>query len=251
MFNILDIVLIVFILLCVGIGAYRGFIGSVAKLLGGLLRLVVSILLARPLVKLISLTKLDEHLFDKLYLNFSGLSEKFNVNLVGMEQADLDLFVESALTEAKIPKIFRGLFTNIFDITPEVIASKESVTIAELMGVTVTNIILLVGAFIALMLILWILSKLIMRWSKRVSKSDTVFAKTNKWLGAVFGLVKSFLIVFILFIVVSFVSDFQFMAGAVQYINSSFIGGWMYKISQMLINSSFDLKAMLQNWLVK
>lgn len=251
MFNVLDIVLVVFILLCIVIGMHRGFIGSVAKLLGGFLRLVLSILLARPFVKLISLTHLDEHLFDKLYLNFSGMSEKFNVNLVGMEQAELDVFVESALTEAKIPKIFRGLFVNVFDITPELIASKESVTIAQLMGVTVSNIILLVGSFIALMLILWIVSKLIMHWSKRVTKSETVFAKTNKWFGAIFGLVKSALIVFTLFILVSFISDFQFMAKAVEYINSSFLGKWLYKISQKLINSSFDLKGMLQNWLSK
>lgn len=251
MFNVLDIVLIVFIFLCVVIGMHRGFIGSVAKILGGFLRLVVSILLARPLVKLISLTRLDEHLFDKLCLNFSGLSEKFNVNLVGMEQTELDIFVESALTEAKVPKIFRGLFVNIFDISPELIASKESVTIAQLMGVTVCNIILLVGAFVSLFVVLWIVSKIIMHWSKKVSKSDTVFAKTNKWLGAIFGLVKSALIVFTLFILVSFVSDFQFMTSAINYINSSFLGKWLYKISQSLINSSFDIKGMLQNWLSK
>ena len=66
---ILDVAIIFFLLLGVGIGAWRGFIGSLAKMLSGVLRLVVSILLARPLVSLIKLTTIDEQMFDKFSKN--------------------------------------------------------------------------------------------------------------------------------------------------------------------------------------
>ena len=152
MFSVLDGILIIFIVLSVFIGIRRGFIGSLAKLLGGFLKLVLSILLAKPLVKLVSLTKLDEHMFDKITAKFAGVSEKFNVNLVGMNQDELTSFVSDALLDAKVPKIFRGFFANVFSISPETIAAKESVTIAELMGVSIGNIVLLVCSFVFLLL---------------------------------------------------------------------------------------------------
>jgi len=249
--NALDVVIILMVILFIVVGMYRGFIGSLAKLLGGVLKLVVAILLAKPFVKVLSLTKIDEHLFENLTEKFSGISDKFSVNLVGLDATELNVFIEDALTDAKIPKLFRGLFVNIFNLAPETIAVKESVTLAEMMGVTVTNIILLTASFVVLILLLWLVAKLIGRWSRRISRGDTLFAKTNKWLGAIFGLLKSLLVIFVTFVIVSLISDFGFMQSVIAYINNSFFGKWFYKLSQALINSSFDLQAMLESWLTK
>lgn len=246
---ILDLSILLFVALCVFMGIRRGLIGSLAKMLGGVLRLVVSILLAKPFVKLVSLTNIDEHLFDKLHLKFSGLSDKFNVNLVGMDAETLGTFTGDALADADIPKLFRGFFSNIFNISPEVIATKESVTIAELMSVTVANIILLAISFVVVFILLWIVSKLVIRWSKRHAVGNTLFAKTNRWLGAIFGFVKSLLILFVGFIVVACFSGFGFMEGVVEYINATWIAKLLYNGSNALINSSFDLKSMLEGWL--
>lgn len=250
MFGWLDVAILLLIILCVVVGMWRGFIGSLAKLLGGFLRLVLSILLTKPVVKLISLTNLNEHMFDKLTLKYSGISEKFNVNLVGMQEKELNTFIGDALADAKIPKLFRGLFQNLFGISPEVIASKESVTIAELMGVAVGNIILLVAVFVFLIVLFWLLSKIIMRWSKKRTRGNTAFAKTNKWLGGLFGFIKSLIIIFIAFITLSFLSTFAFMNNVVNYVNSSFLGSFLYKLSNSLLASSFNIKALIESWIV-
>ena len=246
---VLDLIIVLFILLSVFIGVRRGLIGSLAKLLSGALRLVLSIILARPFVSLLSLTSIDEHLFDKLHLKFSALSNKFNVNIVGMNQDDLNRFTSEALVDADIPKLFRSFFQEIFSISPETIASRESVTIAEMMSTTVVNIIMLVFSFVFLTVLLWLVSKLIIKWSRGNTKKTTVFAKTNKWLGAVFGFVKSILIIFIVFIGISFLSGFGFMQGVTAYIESTFLSKWLYRLALALINSSFDLKSMLESWI--
>ena len=246
---ILDLALILFILLSIFLGMRRGLIGSLVKLLNGVLRLILSVVLARPLVSLLSLTSISERLFDSYHVRFSSLSNRFNVNLVGMNQEKLNAFTAEALADADIPKIFRSFFLDVFNISPETISARESVTIADMMSATLVNITLLIFSFLFLTLLLWLVSKLIVRWSKGNTKKTTIFAKTNKWLGASFGLLKSVLIVFVIFIVISFLSGFGFMKSVVLYIESSFIAKWLYRLSLFLINSSFDLKEMLKSWI--
>lgn len=251
MFGLLDFILLFFIVICVFVGAYRGLIGSIVKLLGGALKLVVAVLLVKPFVALISITKIDERMFDKLFLKYSGISDKFNVNLAEVDPEQLDVFVGDALSDAKIPRLFRGFFSNIFSVNPETIAANGNVTLAQLMGVAVTNMILMAISFVILFVLLWILVKMVTRWSIKKSRGDTVFAKTNKWLGALFGFAKSILILFVVFIFISFFKDFSFLAGLFEFLNESFIGRLLLKISQAIIDSSFDIKKVIEGWLIK
>ena len=251
MFWILDVGVILVFILAILIGARRGLIGSIAKILGGFIRLVLSIVLAKPVVKLISLTKIDERLFDNISSRCAGISEKFNVNLVGMDEQSLNTFVVDALSDAKVPKLFRGFFINLFSISPESLATKESVNLSELMGVAIGNIILLIISFVSLLLILWLITKLIIKLSRRSTKSNTIFAKTNKWLGGVFGFIKAILVVFVVFVCISFFSDFAFMETVISFINSTHVCKFLYRISEALINSSFNIKQMIENWIVK
>ena len=165
-----------------------------------------------------------------------------------MDSEQLGAFSQDALADAEIPKIFRGLFLKLFDISPEVVATRETVTMAQLMSFTIVNLILLICAFVLLNIILWVVSKLLIRWSKVNTKKTTLFAKTNKFLGASFGLVKSLLIIFVVFVLVSFLGKLGFAQSVVVYIDSSFISKWIYKLSELLINSSFDLKTIVGSW---
>ena len=241
---ILDVVLVLFILLGVALGVWRGFFGSLAKMLGRTIRLVISILLAKPFVKLVCLSKIDERMFDKILLKTSSLSEKLNVNLVGMDAEKLKVFSSDALADADIPRLFRSFFLNIFNISPEAIAVRESVTIAEMMSATIVNMILLFISFVVIFVLLWGISRLLLIWSKRNVKQKTLFAKTNRWLGGLFGFIKSLLIVFIAFVFVSFFNSFGFMKSIIQFIESGYVSKLLYKLSLLLINSSFNLKEM-------
>lgn len=251
MFTIIDAVIIILTLILIMLGVKRGFVGSVVRLLGGVVRLFLSVVLARPLVHLLSLTKLNKHMFNKFKLSASGISDKFNVNLVGMSEDELNTFIGDALSDAKIPKMFRGLFTNVFSINPETIATKESVTLADFMGVTITNIILLIGSFIFIFVMLWLISFFIKRLSRKSADSTSLFARTNKWLGALFGLVQVAAILFVFFFVISIFENMSIFKGLTDYINNSFITGYIYRFTRNIINGSFDLKNILNGWLNK
>ena len=251
MFTVLDGILIALTLICVFLGARRGFIGSVVRLFGGFVRLILSILLAKPAVKLVSLiTKLDEHMFNK-YANYaSGISDKFNVNLVGLSEEELNNVVTDALSDAKIPKLFRGLFNNVFSINPETIAHHESVTLAEMMGVTITNIILLICSFVVIFLLLWLVGFLCKKWSIKISSSTTLFARTNKWLGALFGFVKAIVISFVIFFVIALFENVGIFKTLTDFINGSVIVGPVYRFAKMIFDSSFDLTKALESYFI-
>lgn len=251
MFGYLDGIILLLALVFVLVGIKRGFLGSLAKLLGGFVRLILSILLAKPFVKLISLTKIDEHLFDKLTLKYSGISDKFNVNLVGMDSASLDTFVTDALSDAKVPKIFRSLVKNFIMVNPDVIAQKETVTVAELAGVAVGNLILLIVSFVVIYLLLWLIVKIVLRVSTSLNRSQTIIGGTNRWLGGVFGFVKYFVFLMVAMLVVSALSKFDFMGNTVAYINNSFLGGPLYRLSEKLWATSFDITSAVESWLKK
>lgn len=251
MFSVVDGIIIALLLVCLILGIKRGFLGSLIKLFGGVVRLLLSVLLAKPVVKLISLTTLDEHMFNKFKLSASNISEKFNVNLVGMSEEQLNTFVGDALSDAKVPKIFRGLFKNAFSISPETISKHESVTLADFMGVTISNILLLIGSFIFVFVVLWLIAFLIKRWSKSSNSSTTLFTRTNKWLGAVFGILQVVSILFVFFFIVTIFDNMGVFVGFTDYINNSLITGPIYRVSKTIINNSFDLKIILNNWLNK
>lgn len=242
MFTILDGFLIVFVLIFVLIGAKRGFIGSVVKFFSGVVRLLLSILLAKPVATLVSkITTIDEHLFDKYSLSASKISDKFNVNLVGMDSDSLNDFVADALHDAKIPKLFRGLFQNIFSINIETVNSSQSVTLADMMGVAIANMIMIVVSFIVVFVLLFLLGFLIKRWSISMSNSTTLFARTNRCMGAVLGLVQTIVIVMLVLFVFVFIEKFGWLDGIVNYIDNSFIVGSLYDFARIIIDTSFDI----------
>lgn len=249
MFTVIDGVLIALTLLCVFLGIKRGIVGSLIKLFGGVIRLFLSIVLAKPLVKVISLTQINERMFDKYKLWASNISDKFNVNLVGMDSETLDVFVGDALSDANIPKIFRGLFKKAFAISPEVISGYESITLADFMGITITNIILTVSAFIFIFVSLWLIFFILKRWSKRHSSSTTFFAKTNKWLGCLFGVLQACCILSLFYFVVLIIENMGIFKGVVDYVSGSTVNGFLYKVFKQIFNNSFDLNILLHEWL--
>ena len=251
MFSILDGIIIALVLLCVLIGVKRGFIGSVVRFLGGIVRIVIAVLLTKPITGLVAKSKLGEHMFDRCIIKASAISDKFSVNLVGMSEESLSIFVNDALQDAKIPKLFRGLFRNILSINPETISQHESVTLGELMGVTIGNIVLTVIVFIVLFVVLWLIGLLAKRWSKSMVGSTTILARTNRWLGGVFGLLQAAAIAFLFLAVVSLFKDFGWFNAFTTFVNKSAITGPLYRLVDKFMENSFNITKTIENWLNK
>lgn len=251
MFTVIDGIIVALVLLLIFLGFKRGFIGLLAKFLGGVIKIIVAALLTKPIATLLNKTSISEHLFEKYTNKALGISDKFSINLVGLSEAELSGVVNDALADAKIPKLFRGLFKNLFNINPEAIANAESITLAELMGVAITNIVLMVGTFVCLLILIWLICFIAKRVSKRSVGSTTFLARTNKGLGAVLGLIEAASFIFVFFAVVSLFKDFGWFNAFTTFIDKSFIAGPVSRLIDKFMDKSFNLSEIITNWLNK
>ncbi len=223
-FTYIDGIFLGIILIFVLIGLFRGFLKSVLAFCGTLVKLVISFFLCKPVANLISnWTQADDRLISKFYTWASGLSDAFNVNLVGMNQAEIDSSVNVAITDGSFPRILRGLCKNILQISPETLAGNESVTIANIISIALARVVLVVICFVAIFVLLYIVLFILKRIMKRVFENNKFLFKTDKTLGAVIGLVEGVFAVTVLFGIVSIFKNADFMTGFFNTFNHSCI----------------------------
>lgn len=252
MFTYFDVVLLLLLAICIGIGAYRGLIGSLIKIFGRFARIVLAFLLCRPMSNLVSsITRIDERMFDKYHAKAIGISDKFSVTLSGMNEDQLNQITQDALSDASIPKLFRGLFKKVFAISPETISQHESITLADLMGAAITSIILIVGSFVFLYLLFLLLCFFASRWSRRLMGSNTIFARTNRWLGAFVGLVRAVVILFVGFVIIGFIEDFGWFESFTMKLNDSLLSGPLYRLVNKFLDNTLNLQEIVTNWIKK
>ena len=250
MFTYIDIAILAIVALCVVFGYFRGFVGSIVKLFSGTVKFVISYFLCKPFATLVAnITKIDDRLFSKFYDWSTGLSTKFTTNLVGMSEEQIDLQVSNALSDTKFPRFLRGVFQNVFDITPETINSYETITISDLMAKTLSMFALIAGSFVFLYILITVALILIKHFNKRRLEGQTILIRRDRRWGAVVGLVKSFVVIAIIFVVLSIFKNSELFAGFYTTINKSFLGGPLSRWIFGAVEKYFDFNKMLIDWL--
>lgn len=213
-------IIALFVVLC----TVRGFAKTVLNFFGGAVRLLASFFLCKPVALLISKwTSADEKLASKFFTWASGLSEAFNTNLVGMNEVDLESHVNFALSDAKFPRMIRGIFKSLFTITPETIAGHESITMADVVGLAIAKFLLVVICFVALYILFFVVIFILKRILKRVFASNRILFKTDKVLGSVIGLLEGLLVVTVIISILTIFKNSAVFSGFFDTMNKSII----------------------------
>lgn len=250
MFTYIDAIILILIAICVFAGAWRGFFRSITKFCGLSVKLLISFFLCKPIAKLISnITQIDEHMFDKYSKWASGLGGNFNVNLRAIPSESLNDFVKNSLADTGVPKIFRGLLTSALDISPESISNIESVTLAELVGESLKNLILVSATFMVIFALLFLIILVINKIEKRILRSTKIVSKIDRALGGFVGLFKSFLIIFGICLFLSVFRNVIIFKDFYTTIDSSFISGPISRAMFKLIDNKINFNQMIIEWI--
>lgn len=250
MFNYIDIIIIAIVILSVIIGIWRGFIRSLTHFCGFFVKLIASFFLAKPIANLLyNKTPLGEQMFEKYSAWASGLNENFNINLKTIPSEELTDFIKNTLGDGGVPKIFRGLLTNVLNITPQSLEGVESITLAQLVGQSLTNLILIVCCFIAIFILLTIIIFILNHLEKKLLKSTRILSKIDRGLGGIVGLLSAVELIFSIFLVLSIFRNSALFSGLNDAINNSLIGSPLSKFMYGIIDKNFDLSQMLNDWL--
>lgn len=242
--NYIDIIIIALVALTIVVGYFRGFTRALINFFNSVVKFFVAYWLAKPFANLLGkIFKFDDNLHSSLRDWASGLSSKFNENLVGLSQDELNQKVSEGLSDAKLPKLFRGVFNSLFNVSTETINSYENITIADMMANAMTRVIMIVLAFVVLYLILTLLVFILKFVTKRRIKASVILQKTDRRLGALVGLVKSFVNLFIIFAVLYFFRNASWLSGFFDAVNTSFLGKPLSRLVFSSVENYFNIKS--------
>ncbi len=250
MFTYIDAIILVLVAICIIFGAWRGFFRSITRFCGLTVKLLISFFLCKPIARLISnITQIDEHMFEKYSSWASGLSDSFNINLKNVPADSLNDFINTSLADTGVPRIFRGLLTSTLNITPESLSSVESITLAELVGESLKNLVLISASFVFIFLILFVIIFIINRLEKRILQTTRIVSKIDRTLGGFVGVFKSFLIIFGFCLFLSVFRNVIIFKDFYATIDSSFIGGPISRFMFKLIGNKINFNQMILDWI--
>lgn len=250
MFTYIDIIIIVIVALSIIIGIFSGFIRSLTRFCGFFVKLAISFFLSKPVANfLANKTKLGTSVFEKCSDWAVGLGENFSVNLKTIPSENLNEFVKTALGDANIPKIFRGLISGLLNITPDSLANTESITLAEIVGKSLSTLILIVCTFIAIFIILSIIIWILNRLERKILKSTKILSKIDRTLGGLVGLLLAVELLFTICLVLSIFRGVSMFDGFFNRLNESFLGKPISEFAFKLIDKNYDISATINEWI--
>jgi len=191
---LIDLILVALIAISNFIGYKKGLIKVAFGLVSFVLAIIISVILYKPVSNfIINNTPLDEKIE-------SVISEKFT---------------SSETSDEEINNIVANYFSNVKDATAPIVVDTISKTIIN----------------ISCMIIVFVVSKIILAFFKFIGDliaKIPLIKQVNSAGGFLYGLLKGFIIVYILLALISIISPFVNINGLINMINSSIITNIMY-----------------------
>ncbi len=211
---IIDLIIVAIIALCIFLGYKKGLTQYIIKIFSFIIAVIVAFILFKPVSNwVIQNTTIDE-----------GIKEAV-VNVVKNDVEDTGKVKE----DSNLPKAMVDYINN--SIESAVNEAKQNVI--ETAAETIANSAINVGVAILVFIIVRILLILVSMLSKALTNLP-VIKQFDKAGGIIYGLLKSLVIIFIVFAIISFISPMIEQTGIIVAINKSFIGGLLYNNNLLL-----------------
>lgn len=199
LFGIIDVLIVVTIVLFLVIGWKKGFLEKVIDMASSVFGLIASVLLARP--------------FSNVLRGWFGSSIEANIRDYLLQNQDFSM----ALTEVNLREALSGMSLPNF-MVEWIIDSIDFTVVAQNIIDAVTPIILSLSLLVIAFISLFFGSMIVFLILKLLAKGITsipVIKQIDKFLGALFGLLKVSLLIFILLFVLALVINIPAINGII------------------------------------
>lgn len=242
--NWVDAVIIVLIILFAAIGFWKGFVFSLLSVFSGFINFCISIFLARPVTNLLNkIFGLEGALTKAFGAKFTSATPLFDVNMVGMSQADINAHITNTLSEGNMP--FKRIFTSMLKVTPEKIADKDFCSVGEILSKSLGSFFSLIIGFVIIFLLIYLVLWIVSLMTKKARQVDGIRV-TDRILGVLFGLVKGFLVIAFIFSILSFFNEGGVLKPFFDYINNSALGSFIYGHVNAIIDKYLNFSAVVK-----
>ncbi len=189
---IFDLVFFLILVLVTALGAYRGFIKGLAKFAGKIVSLIFAFLFC---VSFANFLETCFHMTTAIANGIAGAIAKNELYNIGTPYDVAGAEISAVLSEIGIGAFPRWLIKISFS---NVALIPQGTTAAVMLGSTLAKWISIVIAFIALIIIMRLGVGLVASLVSRLIHKFCVLRKMDQILGAILGLFKAFLLIFLL-----------------------------------------------------
>ena len=225
--NVLDYIIIAITLVFIIISVYKGLMFSLLSLFGGAVNIYLSTLLTKPISLLVSKIGITGAINASYVSKFAGLAN-FNTAFSSIEASNLKTFIDNAINTSNLSGLTKTLTKWFLNIPPETVQNNPDLNLSQVLSNAYSNfwstLIAFAASFILITLTLFIVSKI----CKKAKENKTVNT-VDRILGFFFGIIRSALIICIIFGVISLFNPNGALGNVISYINSSKIGGFIFK----------------------
>lgn len=211
---IIDLIILAIILLCVILGYKKGLTKCIIKILSFVIALAVAFVLFKPISTLI--------------IKNTTIDDNIRNSIINLVQDDIEengkISEETNLPKSMVEHINESIQNSVNETKMTVVN-----TVATEISTGVVNVCVAIGLFIIARIALIFVSAL-----SSIITDLPLIKQFDKAGGLIYGLVKSLLIIFIIFAVISFISPMIESSGIIEAINKSIVGSVLYNNNLLL-----------------
>lgn len=242
--NWIDVGIIVILIVFIAIGFWKGLIFSLLSVFSTFVNFCISIFLARPITNLLNnWFGMENAICNGFMSKFSSATPLFDTNMVGMTKSEISKHVAQTLSDGNVP--FKKILSAMIKISPEQIEAKETCTLNQILSKSFSAFFSLIIGFIIsfaiIYLILWIISLI----TKKAREVDGIRI-TDRILGVLFGLIKGFLFITLLFSILSFFNEDGSLKSVFDYIGQSQLGSWIFNVVKGIVDKYLNFGAVVK-----
>lgn len=212
---IIDLIIVGILALCIFLGYKKGLTKCIIKILSFIIALVVAVVLFKPISNLvIQHTKIDDNIKETI-ISIVGNDIKEDGKV--KEETNLPLAMVNYINKT-VEEAVEGAKNSVIEV------------VAQNIAITTINV--------GVAILLFVLVRIALIFVSALSKIITdlpIIKQFDKAGGIIYGLLKAFVIIFVAFAIISFISPLVEQTGIMIAINKSFIGSILYN-NNILLN---------------
>lgn len=244
--NYVDIIIIAIILIYVLVGYFKGFVVSILSLFSFPIKLIVSILVAKPALMLVNgVFGLDVSLASSITAKYTKISPLFGQSMADMTQAEIDAHINNCLEATNYHNTAKSFLKSVFPIKE----GHSAYTFGDVLGKTFGSFYSFVITLIAVFIILTLVIFIIKRVSKKLNEKSVLIKHTDRTLGLVVGLIRGIITVFVILTTLSWLRSLSFLDNFFVAVDTSFLGGFITRITSGFIDKYVNIKE-IAKWFI-
>ena len=224
---IIDGVIIVIFLLCIGLGYYKGLTGSLLKIISFVLALVIAFILFKPIANfVVDNTNWDENLEQAIR---QMVTEESNEQSTENKEQGENVPPEENTKNS-------NMSNTMLDYINETVSNAGTEAKNTIVDATARNIAVTI-INVGVLIVLFLISRIVLLFIKGLTSLITrlpVIKQFDKLGGIIYGLLEALIIIYVILAIISFISPMISQSEILKGINNSWLGSMFYHHSLLL-----------------